>query len=104
MTSASRIVVAALALVGSSLAVGAGPAAAGAGETGCPEGYETLSITEMVSRGYTAEHLQAVDENGDGTICGKPVSARQQEKFCESIGGCYVDVIYSLRDNNVARR
>ena len=103
MASMWRTTVGVVALVGG-LAAGVAPAAAGAGETGCPVAFETLSVSDMVTRGYTAAHLQPIDENADDTICGKPFNETKQEKFCESIGGCYVEVIYGLRDNDVAGR
>lgn len=76
---------------------------AGAGETGCPVGFETLSVPALRALGYSESFLTLVDQNLDDTICGKPLSDRQQEKFCES-RACTVPVIYSARDNDVANQ
>ena len=46
--------------------------------------------------------LALVDLNLDGVICGKPFSEQRQANYCESIGGCWVEVIYGFRDNDVA--
>ena len=105
MTMVWRLAAASMVLVGGSLVASAAPANAGAGDTGCPGGYETLQVSDLLARGYDLEFTTRVDANVDGVICGKPLSERQQEKFCEGVvGGCYVDVIYGVRDNTVAGR
>ena len=50
--------------------------------------------------------LIAAEEYGDldvdGYICGKPLSATLQARFCsERPGGCTVPIIYYLRDNDL---
>ena len=71
-------------------------------ETGCPTSHQLLEVAVLAPMGYMAPTF--VDEvigNNNGLVCGKPVSDRQQEKFCESIGGCTVPTIYMFRDDDI---
>jgi hypothetical protein len=104
MTSLWRSAAAITALVVGALVTTSAPASAGAGETGCPVGWETLFVSDLLARGYSLEFVTFVDANVDGVMCGKPLNEVQEAKFCESVGGCSVDVIYVARDNDVAGR
>ena len=71
-------------------------------ETGCPTSFQLLEVAVLAPMGYMAPTF--VDEvigNNNGWVCGKPVSDRVQEKFCESIGGCTVPTIYNFRDDDL---
>ena len=86
---------------GALVSLGAGPATATTPkETGCSNGSLVLSISALVEQGYSPA-LASIDLNGDGLICGLPLSPRQQVKFCEERGGCTVPVIYYLSDNRL---
>lgn len=105
MTSLWKSAAAITALVVGALVTTSTPASAsdgGAGETGCPVGWETLLVSDLLARGYSLEFVTFVDANVDGVMCGKPLNEVQEAKFCESRGGCPVDVIYVARDNTVA--
>ena len=71
-------------------------------ETGCPTSFQVLRVDVLAPMGYMVPTF--VDEvigNNNGLVCGKPVSDRVQEKFCESIGGCTVPTIYQFRDDDI---
>lgn len=104
MTSQWRSAAAITALVVGALVTTSAPASAGAGETGCPVGFETLLVSDLLARGYSLEFVTLVDANVDGVMCGKQLNAVQYAKFCEPRGGCTVDVLYGARDNDVAGR
>ena len=40
-----------------------------------------------------------MDHNGDGVVCGRPLSPKQQEKFCAT-HECTVPIIMDFRDND----
>jgi hypothetical protein len=73
-------------------------------DTGCPAGWQSLSLSELAKKGYIFP--DDLDANGDGYICGKPVAPAVQEMICETFpeGVCPVPVIYYIRDNNVTVR
>jgi hypothetical protein len=86
---------------GALVSFGAGPATATTPkDTGCSNGQLVLSISSLVEQGYNPD-IARFDLNGDGLICGLPLSPRQQTKKCEAIGGCTVPVIYYLSDNRL---
>ena len=49
------------ALTASALVTTVAPATAGAGETGCPGGFDTLLVGDLLARGYDFGHLALVD-------------------------------------------
>jgi len=75
------------------------PAQATPSSSGCAGGFFTFTTAELLPIGYNAEFLSAVDHNGDGVVCGRPLSPKQQEKFCAS-HECTVPIIMDFRDND----
>lgn len=107
MTSQWKSAAAITAFVVGALVTTSTPASAsagGAGETGCPVGWETLLVSDLLARGYSLQFVTFIDANEDGVMCGQPLNEVQEAKFCESVGGCHLDVIYVARDNTVAGR
>ena len=71
-------------------------------ESGCPAAYCLLSLDDLEDQGHI--FWPELDANADRYICGKPVAPKIQEQVCATIpGGCTVETIYYLRDNNVTR-
>jgi hypothetical protein len=68
---------------------------------GCPSGYEALNVTILSAAGY---HVAVIVDspanggNGDGIICGNPVSAGE---MAARFAGENVPIIFSFRDNNL---
>ena len=80
----------------------AAPAHAVPKVTGCPSGSLTLSVADLIAQGYDPAFPTSVDLNGDGVICGKPLSAPNQERICAGLpGGCTVPIIYVASDNRL---
>jgi hypothetical protein len=97
-----RTYAAATLLAGSAVAVavGAAPAGAAPDSQGCPSGWTTYETSFQVDHGYSPTFLAQVDLNGDGIICGTPLSPQQQKKFCSQFpDGCQQPVILGTRDN-----
>jgi hypothetical protein len=68
---------------------------------GCPSGSEALEVSILSVVGYRAAAIvdsPANDGNGDGIICGKPVSAGE---MAARFPGENVPIIFSFRDNNL---
>ena len=88
------------AVLGAGLLLSVGtPAQATPSGSGCPGGFFTFTTAELMPIGYNAEFLSAVDHNGDGVVCGRPLSPKQQEKFCAT-QECTVPIIMDFRDND----
>jgi hypothetical protein len=95
-----RTYAAAMLLAGSAVAVGAAPAGAAPDSQGCPSGWTTYETSFLVDHGFSPTFLAQVDLNGDGIICGTPLSPQQQKKFCSQFpDGCQQPVILATRDN-----
>lgn len=77
-------------------------AVAAPSETGCPAGYQTLSVSWLESQGPYKVPAQLDDPanggNGDGLVCGKPINPTRAPKLCG--GPCAVPVQYEFSDNN----
>jgi hypothetical protein len=74
-------------------------------ETGCPSnghdgGWQLISTSELIARGYKPH--DDLDVNADGYICVKPVSEALQDKVCAAQPGgvCTVPIIYYFTDND----
>jgi hypothetical protein len=65
--------------------------------TGCPAGYQTLTIEWLRTQGPYTE-VGMVDTNGDGVICGRAWSDAAYNAHCDT--GCPVPVIYILKDDD----
>ena len=72
--------------------------------TGCPTGYQLLSLDDLEGRGYV--FAPDLDANRDRFICGKPLNPVVQARVCLTFPGgvCPVPVLYAVRDNEVAQR
>jgi hypothetical protein len=69
--------------------------------SGCPAGFQTLSVATLTGLGYHVPAL--VDDpanggNGDGVVCGKPINPTRADQLCG--GPCGV-VLYGFRDNSL---
>lgn len=67
-TTAAAVVSAAAILVA------AAPSGAGPQETGCPSGFDLLSVDDLAAQGYLHAPQRADDGgNGNGFVCGLPL-------------------------------
>jgi hypothetical protein len=81
-------------------ALPAATAAAVPPDTGCPAGWQHLSLTFLASQGpYHVPFVIDAAGNMDGYVCGKPVNHTQYLKLCGST--CDVPIIYNFRDNDL---
>jgi hypothetical protein len=69
-------------------------------ETGCPAGYETLSVTDLEQSSPNYHLPRQLDEAGnqDGYVCGRAATDQQAENFCG--GPCSVPVLYDFQEND----
>lgn len=68
---------------------------------GCPSGYEALSVDVLTPYGYRLPALidsTANGGNGDGIVCGHPLTAAEQ---AAREPGATVPVIFNFEDNNL---
>jgi hypothetical protein len=66
---------------------------------GCPSGTLTMTWPDLQALGFINEaFFDAVDANGDGLVCVKPLSAQQVEKYCAT-HVCIVPIVFGFRDN-----
>lgn len=79
----------------------ADPANASPKATGCPGGFPTYQVSDLIATGYGADFLDLVDVNNDGVVCAKPLADRQEEKYCAT-HVCTVDIMGFI-DNKAAR-
>jgi hypothetical protein len=98
----------AAALAGGLLTVGVAGAALAAPaqtppETGCPAGYQHLSVTSLEAQGpYMAPRAIDTGGNNNGFVCGLPLPPAAAEQACG--GPCPVPVIYLFRDDDSPAR
>ena len=98
-----RWVVIAFAACGLSALVYAPPGAAQTPPvTGCPAGWDTLLVADLIPLGYHVPLL--VDDpvnggNGDGVVCGKPINPTRAAAICG--GPCGVPILYNFRENDL---
>ena len=73
-------------------------------ETGCPASNAVLVVADIAPV-YGEEFLAMVDTNGNGLVCGKPLSDAARDQFCRKIGGCgtQFEIIYGFRDDDITR-
>ena len=75
-------------------------------QTGCPAGYQTLSVSWLESQGpYMLPAILDDPANGgndDGYVCGLPLPDAAAVQLCG--GPCGVPVLYQFRDNNLTPR
>jgi hypothetical protein len=98
-------VVVACAAVGAVSVLAAGSASAqptiSPGDTGCPTGYQVLSVEELIALDEDYGPLRDVDTNKDGVVCGRSLPAAAGEQVCAE---CGVPVVYLFRDNDLTAR
>jgi hypothetical protein len=85
------------------LATSSGPALAAANDA-CPAGFQTISVAQAVSEGYTSTPV-LVDSpdhggNSDGIVCRRPIGDGQLKK----IPNPTVDQLYFWHDNSTPRK
>ncbi|HEX7095806.1 MAG TPA: hypothetical protein VF183_07970 [Acidimicrobiales bacterium] len=67
--------------------------------TGCPAGYELLSVDWLTQQGaYMLPGQLDSAGNDDGFVCGKPLNPVVQYTICAD--NCPVPIIYNFYDNN----
>jgi hypothetical protein len=86
------------------VATGTAPATAASDSQGCASGQTTYQTSFLIAHGFSPDFLGPIDENGDGIVCGKPLSPQQQQKFCAQFPtGCQQPVILAVSDNTRGR-
>lgn len=87
-------------LAAGSSVIGAGSASADTPtETGCPAGYQLLSVDWLTQQGaYLVPGQLDSAGNNDGYVCGKPLNPVVQFTICAD--SCPVPIIYNFYDNN----
>lgn len=88
-------------LVGTGLFGMAGTAAAQTpAETGCPAGFQTLSVDWLESQSSNYRLPRRLDEAGnqDGYVCGKPRNDQAAANYCD--GPCPVPTLYDFQEND----
>ncbi|MDX6210415.1 MAG: hypothetical protein QOE24_2806 [Frankiales bacterium] len=98
----SRSAVIMLAAVG----LAAAPVTSAVAETppvsGCPAGFQTLSVATLTGIGYRVPGFvdnPANGGNGDGVVCGKPINPTRTAQLCGT--PCGVPVLYLFEDNSL---
>lgn len=69
--------------------------------TGCPAGWETLTLGQLSPNYRLPARLDdpANGGNGDGVVCGNPVNATRYDQLCAST--CTVAIIFDFRDDTL---
>jgi hypothetical protein len=98
----SRSAVIMLASVGAAAVPVTAAVAATPPVSGCPAGFQTLSVATLTGLGYRVPGF--VDDpanggNGDGVICGKPINPTRTAQLCGI--PCGVPVLYLFEDNRL---
>jgi hypothetical protein len=69
---------------------------------GCPSGWEALQLADLAKYPYRvpiALDSRANGGNGDGVVCGKPVSSAEEDaRFSHDTN---VPIIFNFRDNTL---
>jgi hypothetical protein len=68
---------------------------------GCPAGYEALQLSDLALYAYHLPFLldnPANGGNGDGVVCGKPLSAQEQATRFPNVP---VPIIFEFGDNGL---
>ncbi len=97
------IVASALSMSGAMLVAPMGIAGAATPKvTGCPSGFERITVADAETAGYKPLPRR-VDEGGNnnGIVCQKPLPEVLVELVCGT--PCHIDVIYLWRDDIVFR-
>jgi hypothetical protein len=72
-------------------------------QTGCPAGYQHLSVEWLESQGpYMAPAAIDTAGNNNGFVCGRPLPPAAAEQACG--GPCLVPVVYLFRDDDSPAR
>jgi hypothetical protein len=68
--------------------------------TGCPAGFDTLSVQWLESQSPNYHLPRRLDEGGnqDGYVCGKPRNDQAAENFCN--GPSPVPQLYDFQEND----
>ena len=67
-------------------------------ETGCPAGYERLSVAALVSLGYRLPISLDAAGNNDGWVCGHAFADAAAAQLCPD---CPVDILYLFEENDL---
>ncbi len=72
--------------------------------TGCPAAYQALTLTYLAQQSPNYHLPALLDDpanggNGDGIVCGKPLSPLRQAHICG--GPCDVPLLYAFSDNSL---
>jgi hypothetical protein len=82
--------------------VSADPAVPTPPQTGCPAGYDRLSVEELASQGYGAPGRVDQAGNGNGWVCGLAMPEAFRRTQCGP--DCPVPVVYLFRDDDLPAR
>jgi hypothetical protein len=70
-------------------------------QTGCPVGYQTLSVAWLLHQGpYQVPGPMDTAGNNDGVICGHALNAADTAHICDP---CRVPIVYLFRDNDLTK-
>jgi hypothetical protein len=73
-------------------------------ETGCPAGYERMTVAELEATGHIPAPAR-VDAagNANGSVCARPFADAANEQLCRLAPGgpCAVEQIYLYLDDNL---
>jgi hypothetical protein len=64
---------------------------------GCPSGWEALKLSDLAPYGYHVVS-SGLDANGDGIICGKPLTPQEQ---AVRFPNAFVPVVFDFTDNSL---
>ncbi len=67
-------------------------------ETGCPTGYERLSVSALVPLGYSLPISLDAAGNNDGWVCGHAFADAAAAQLCPD---CPVDILYLFAENDL---
>jgi hypothetical protein len=65
---------------------------------GCPAGYEALALTELAKYSYHLPFVLDASGNGDGIVCGKPLSPKEQAVRFPDVS---VPIVFDFTDNGL---
>jgi len=65
---------------------------------GCPSGFEALTLTDLAKYSYHLPFVLDASGNGDGIVCGKPLSPKEQAVRFPDVP---VPIVFDFTDNGL---
>jgi len=65
---------------------------------GCPSGYEALTLTDLAKYSYHLPFVLDASGTGDGIVCGKPLSPKEQAVRFPDVP---VPIVFDFTDNGL---